>query len=167
VGQGVSALVSFGLAGGLDPALRPGAVVVPRQVVEDGLVYAADPGLAARFGGFSGDVLLAGRAIVAAAADKAALFAATGAALVDLESGAVARVAQAAGLPFVAVRAVCDPAERTLPPAALLPLRADGGVGLPGVIASAIARPWQIPGLIGLGRDAGRARRALLAVSFR
>jgi len=39
VAQGATALVSFGLAGGLDPALIPGAVVVPAEVMEDGQRY--------------------------------------------------------------------------------------------------------------------------------
>ena len=32
VAEGAGALVSFGLAGGLDPALRPGALVVPARI---------------------------------------------------------------------------------------------------------------------------------------
>ncbi|MDE1921822.1 MAG: hypothetical protein KGI55_00230, partial [Gammaproteobacteria bacterium] len=32
---GVSALISWGVAGGLDPALRPGAIVLPVAVIAD------------------------------------------------------------------------------------------------------------------------------------
>ena len=35
VREGVTALVSFGIAGGLDPALRPGTIVVPQEVLMD------------------------------------------------------------------------------------------------------------------------------------
>ena len=42
-GSGVSALVSFGLAGGLDPGLAPGSVLVPAQVQRDGLTVPVDP----------------------------------------------------------------------------------------------------------------------------
>ena len=35
VAAGADALVSFGLAGGLDPALAPGAILVPREVIAD------------------------------------------------------------------------------------------------------------------------------------
>ncbi|MBV9758454.1 MAG: hypothetical protein JO047_15510, partial [Alphaproteobacteria bacterium] len=33
IDAGVRALLSFGLAGGLDPALRPGALLIPREVL--------------------------------------------------------------------------------------------------------------------------------------
>lgn len=161
IARGVTGLVSFGLAGGLNPAVRPGAVIVPETVLAGGAVFHADAALAARFGGFAGGPLLAGTKIVASAADKARMHAATGADAVDLESGAVAR----AGLPFAVVRAICDPAERTLPPAAMIPLRRGGGVDLGRILLSVARRPGQIPGLIGLGRDAAVARQALIRLT--
>lgn len=162
VGDGATALVSFGLAGGLDPALRPGMVVVASVVLADGERLAADAALAARFGGVTGHVLLAGAAVVADAAAKQAMFAATGAQAVDLESGAVARIASTCGLPFAVVRAICDPAERDLPPAALVALDRDGGIAVMAVVRSLVRRPGQIFGLLALARDAAVARRALV-----
>jgi len=42
VEAGVSALITFGMAGGLDPALRPGSVVLPRELISpEGRHYAA------------------------------------------------------------------------------------------------------------------------------
>jgi adenosylhomocysteine nucleosidase len=164
VAQGVTGLVSFGLAGGLDPALRPGAVVVPSVVLAGGVARAVDAGLAERFGGVTGHTMLAGSVVAASAAEKRDLRAATGAHAIDLESGAVADVAAAHGLTFVVVRAVCDPAERDLPPAALIALDPAGGIGIWGVLRSVLAAPWQVPGLLALARDAGQGRRALVAV---
>jgi adenosylhomocysteine nucleosidase len=162
LGQGVSALVSFGLCGGLDPALRPGAVVVPRAVLWDGESYAADPALSAALGGISAEALFAGAAVAADPTTKARLFAATGAAAIDLESGAVAMVARRAGVPFAVLRAVCDPAEAGLPPAALVALDAGGAVSVWAVARSVLRDPRQIPALIALGRAAGVARAALV-----
>ncbi len=162
VEQGAQALVSFGLAGGLDPALRPGDVIVPAEVIEAGVLYAADPALSARFGGVTAHRLLAGDAVVATASAKLAAARASGAQAVDLESGAVVRVAREFGLPFAVVRAICDPAERDLPPAALAALDARGGIGPWRVLRSLFRQPGQVPGLIGLALDAGRARRALV-----
>jgi adenosylhomocysteine nucleosidase len=162
--QGVTALVSFGLAGGLDPTLWPGDVVVASQVLLDDRRLTANAALATRFGGPTGHTILAGAAVVADAAAKAHLFETTGAHAVDLESGAVARAAIAHGLPFAVVRAICDPSERDLPPAALIALDPAGRIGLAALIRSVLAQPTQIAGLLRLGRDAARARRALISV---
>jgi adenosylhomocysteine nucleosidase len=167
VERGATALVSFGLAGGLDPALRPGAVIVARDVLSNGARFATDVALGAAFGGITGQTVLAGTAVVADAVAKRALFTATGAHAVDLESGAVIAVARAHGLPFAVVRAVCDPAERDLPPAALVALGPDGGIGLLAVLRSVVRRPGQIAGLLAVARDAARARRGLVGVAER
>jgi adenosylhomocysteine nucleosidase len=162
VGYGVSHLVSFGLCGGLDPALRPGTLLVPRQVRDGAECYATDAALAERLGGWSGGDLLAEHAVVVAASAKARLFAATGAAAMDLESGAVARVARWHGVRFAVLRAVCDPAGRDLPPAALAALDPAGAIGLRGVLASIVTNPGQLLALLCLARDAAAARRALI-----
>jgi adenosylhomocysteine nucleosidase len=164
VREGATALISFGLAGGLDPALRPGMVVVPETVLSGGQAFHADAALTARFGGFTGHRLLAGETVATDAAAKRGLLAATGAQAIDLESGAVARVAASHGLPFAVVRAICDPAERDLPPAALVALDQAGAVGLLAVLRSVLWQPGQIPALLTLASDAARARRSLLRV---
>ena len=105
--------------------------------------------------------MLGAEDVVASAAAKATLFAATGAAAVDLESGAVARVATEHGLPFAVLRAICDPAERDLPPAALIALDRRGAVGVMRVIGSVLAHPGQLAALLALAADAAAARRAL------
>ncbi len=164
VRDGATALVSFGLAGGLDPVLPAGTLVVPRAILHQGAEYPCDPALVQRVSGEAEVVawLLAGDKVIETAADKAALWRHTGAAVVDLESGVVAEVAAAHGLPFVALRAICDPASRDLPPAAVHALDESGRVA-PMEMASQLARhPSQIFGLIALGRDAARARRALI-----
>ena len=161
VARDAAGLISFGLAGGLDPALRAGALVVPAMVIEAGHSYATDPALAARLGGTMAVRALAGTAVLATAAAKLAAHHATGAAIIDLESGAVARVAARHGLPFAVLRAVCDPASRTLPPLALTALDAGGRINTGSVMAALLRQPGQIPALIGLARDALRARAAL------
>jgi adenosylhomocysteine nucleosidase len=162
IARGVGGLVSFGLAGGLDPALPAGAVIVPGAILLDEQAWPTDAALSARLGDDGAETLLAGSEVLATADAKAAAFARTGCAAVDLESGAVARAAREAGLPFAALRAVCDPAGRNLPPAALAALDAEGGIVLMRVLASLARRPNQLPAIMALGSDAARARRALL-----
>jgi adenosylhomocysteine nucleosidase len=161
VAAGAAALVSFGLAGGLDPSLRPGDLIVPVAVVQNGVSLATDPGLTAWLGGATPHRLLAAGTVAADAANKRRLWQATGAAAVDLESGAVAQVATLHHLPFAVLRAICDPAERDLPPAALAALDGRGAIGLARVAGSVIAQPGQIPALLRLAADAAAARRAL------
>ena len=160
VAGGAGALLSFGLAGGLNPALAAGAVVVPAAVLAGGRRFSTDATLAARFGAIAG-LLLAGETVLATLADKQAAFRETGALAVDLESGAVARVAARHRLPFAVLRVVCDPAGRALPPAALAALDSQGAIGAWRVLASVLAHPRQIAALLALAGDAARARRAL------
>jgi adenosylhomocysteine nucleosidase len=160
--QGATALVSFGVCGGLDPALRPGALIVPRAVLAGGACYPTDAGLSAALGGWSAGALLADAVPATDPASKREKFAATGAVAIDLESGAVAELAAARKKPFAALRAVCDPAEAGLPPAALAAIDAAGRVSVWAVAASLLREPTQIPALIALGRTAGVARAALV-----
>lgn len=152
---GTSGLISFGLAGGLAPGLRPGDLILGREVIADGLSWATDAAwtdllLAALPDALPGPVA-AGTAIINSVDGKSALYARTGAAVVDTESQIVARVAHEHGLPFAVIRAVCDPCDMALPPAALLPLTADGRPNLPGILRSLLRQPRQLPQLIRLG----------------
>jgi len=74
-------------------------------------------------------------------------------------------VAQAHELPFAVVRAICDPAERDLPPAATVALDQKGAVGLIRVLGSLLSYPSQWRDLMALGSDVARARRTLIAVA--
>ena len=163
IDAGAAALVSFGLAGGLDPALRPGAVIVPSAVIVGDDRYATDADLSRMLGGATAHRLLGAETIVTCAVEKRSLHARTGAAAVDLESGAVARVAAARGIPFAVLRAICDPADRSLPPAALAALDVRGGIGVGRVLISVAAHPAQLPALFALAADAAAARRSLVA----
>jgi adenosylhomocysteine nucleosidase len=167
VEQGSKALVSFGFAGGLDPSLRAGTVVIPVSILSEDIMYAAEPSLAARFGGLTMHRLIAATTIAADAETKLRLYTTTQAHAIDLESGSVARVACARGLPFVAVRAISDPAERNLPPAALLALDRRGRVDLIRVLGSLLGQPNQLPALLRLASDAARARGALVRLTRR
>ncbi|MGH7079934.1 MAG: hypothetical protein ACREFU_17790 [Acetobacteraceae bacterium] len=159
--SGATGLLSFGLAGGLDPALRPGDLLVPRAVRAFGQDWPADPMLLQLLGGPTISLLLSEGTVVASAAAKRRLWHASGAAAVDLESGAVAEAAVRHDLPFAVLRAVCDPASRSLPRAALVALDAAGHVRPLRIIGVALARPRQVVALLALASDAAHARRAL------
>jgi adenosylhomocysteine nucleosidase len=163
VKQGCAGLISFGLAGGLDPTLRPGALIVPSAVIAGGKRYTADQTLSRRLGGATPHLLLGADAMAESVEEKRRQRGLTSAAAIDLESGAVARVAATHNVPFAVLRAICDPADRALPPAALVALDTHGGIKAWRVLASIVARPAQLPALLALAADAAAARRSLIA----
>jgi adenosylhomocysteine nucleosidase len=163
IAAGARALVSFGLAGGLDPALRPGTIIVPTGVITaDVSSFITDKELVERLGGATPHVSLTTPQVVASAAIKRQLYETTGAAALDLESGAVAHAASVRRLPFAVLRAICDPAERCLPSAALGALDAQGAIAVWRVLVSLAADPRQLPPMLRLAADAAAARRSLL-----
>jgi adenosylhomocysteine nucleosidase len=159
-GDGRGMILSIGLAGALSPELTVGDVVIASLAADEGRGKLAERlhGLlpTARLGTIVGQDLPA-----ATLADKQQLYAATGALAVDMESHVAARVAAAHGLPFAAIRAISDDAGRTLPPAALVGMKPDGGMALGAVLASLARAPAQLPALIRTGIDAERAFGAL------
>lgn len=159
---GATALISFGLAGGLKPGLKPGTVLVPSVVIAGTRIYPCDYRLMEFLGGATPGPILAGHKIAASTQAKTLLYQRNHPAAIDLESGSVAEVAKKKKLPFAVLRAVADPAERNLPPAALVALKDDGSLDFIRLMRSIALRPWQIPGLIAVGRDAKAARQALL-----
>ncbi|MBX9885370.1 MAG: phosphorylase [Novosphingobium sp.] len=151
---GPALVLSSGLAGGLDPALPVGAVVIAGDAVLMRELLKACP--SAIPGTVTGQ-----DSIAAEAAGKAQLRRVTDAAAVDMESHIAARVARRHGALFAAIRVISDAADETLPPAALIGMRPDGGIALGAVLVSLARHPAQLPALIRTGRHAGLAHRKL------
>lgn len=162
-------VVSFGLCGGLDPALRAGDIVVGTKVVAAGQSIDADAAAAELLAGrlsacgeraHLGAVACVDRPVLTPD-EKARLRLATGAAVVDMESLVAARFARARGVALAVLRVVCDPADRAVPAIATEALRPDGAVDLARVLARSVASPAQIPGLLAVARDSAIAHRGL------
>ncbi|GJE19160.1 phosphorylase [Methylobacterium marchantiae] len=166
---GCRAVVSFGIAGGLDPALAPGDIVIATGIVSDAGRRETDFGYRAallaalsRAGVRALGADLAGvDAAVMSVEAKAGLRARTGAAAVDMESHVAADFADRHGLPFAAIRVVCDPAGRALPAFVATALKPNGDPDILAVLAALARRPAHLPALIRLARDSGRAFGAL------
>lgn len=168
ISRGATALLSFGIAGGLESAIRPGTVVLAREVVlPDGSRLAADAtwadkvALAAR-GMAPHRAPIAGTDRILTSTDlKSELRHRTGAVAVDMESHGVARAAARHSLPFLVIRAVADPAERTLPQSAVAGLDAGGSVRPLATLAALTTDPKQITTLFGVAADTLTALIAL------
>jgi adenosylhomocysteine nucleosidase len=168
VEAGVSALMTFGMAGGLDPTLEAGSVVLPRELIsEAGTRWLASRSWRERVAAAvsplravtEGNLLTSVRAIDTPAG-KTAAFRATGAAAVDMESAAVAEIAGKHNLPFIAVRVIVDTAADKLPRAVVNASRA-GKVHIGRLVAGLVVAPGEIVALI---RLAQRYRIAILSL---
>lgn len=164
-GNQYAAVVSFGVAGGLCPSLRPGDAVLGTLVVhETGAIEThahfsdvlhqgfTDAGVRTQKGAVAGV-----DAPAMSAAGKSELRRSSSAIAVDMESHIAGAFAQAMGLPFAIVRVACDPAERALPPLAARAIKPNGGVDLPHVLRELAREPRQLKSLFLAGADSGAA----------
>ena len=159
LGSSRRALIAAGFCGAIDPALRVGDVIVAERVVDEmsGETFLPDPGLLTATTGRRGTLVTAAR-LVRTPAQRARI---AGDAC-DMESAALARVAAAAGVPFVAIRAVTDEAGHTLPDFDRLSDAA--GRLTPGLgLIYFLTHPREVPRLLRLGPAARRAGRSLAA----
>jgi adenosylhomocysteine nucleosidase len=171
---GARALISWGIAGGLDPGLAAGTLVLPREIISPDDVWFATAtdwrehvrsAIEAQYPVCTGSLLTC-RAPLGSVAAKARAFRETAAVAVDMESSAVAEVAAAQRLPFLAVRAIVDGAADEIPGAALMAATAGTATLRIGRLLTTLARaPGELPALIRLAGRYGRARRALSAVA--
>jgi adenosylhomocysteine nucleosidase len=173
LGDGCEILLSWGLAGGLNPALAPAQLLIGTAAIAGpGERHAADDALHRELLGrlsplaaVAGSFYTAPHAI-ASAREKTRLHAAHAADAVDMESAAIARAADRANARFAAIRCVVDPADFDLPVAAEKALDAQGRLRLSVVIFQVVRHPGEI---IRLMKLAGwyRAARAKLVDAAR
>jgi adenosylhomocysteine nucleosidase len=165
----IRGVISFGVAGGLDPSLRSGDIVVATEVMAgDGRWLAglsltetqiASIALGRRRvvrGGLAGV-----EEVVIAQAGKAALRLTTGAAAVDMESHIAADYATKAGLPFAALRVISDPAGRALPALAKHAIKPNGEIDLSKILRGVARNPRSLRALVSSGIDFNRALKSL------
>jgi adenosylhomocysteine nucleosidase len=165
----IRGVISFGVAGGLDPTLKSGDVVVATEVLAGDARWLA--GLALNEEVIASVALgrrrvvrgsLAGaEEVVAARHLKAALHSETGAAAVDMESHIAAAYAAEAGLPFAALRVISDPASRALPALARAVIKPNGDIDLRKILRGVARNPTTLRALVSTGIDFNRALKSL------
>lgn len=164
--DGALAILSIGVSGGLDPALMSGALVVgEKTVVGNGEAWSSDERLlgasSKTLSNIKTGVLFGADDIIDSAEAKAILFQKYRAIAVDMESHGCAKAAAEASVPFLAIRAIADPADRALPPAALGAIAPDGSTRVFKTLGAALGDPKQFPVLMKLGADSAAATKTL------
>ena len=158
VGIGAGALLSFGVAGGCNPDLPSGTVILAtgiRDLAADGTgdILYTNRGWQRRLKSLLlGNVLLE-EGIIASVDEPATgtdtkrrLFEDGRAAAVDMESAAAARVAMEAGIPFMALRVIVDAADTSLPTAAMAGMTNDGATQIGPVLQALLSPAAGYPG---------------------
>lgn len=172
IAGGAGALLSWGYAGALDPDLEPGTVVVPVRVrsaerdalAADTVWQAALADAFGREGRVSTGDLWSAAAPLGTPAAKASAYAATSAVAVDMESAAIARAADEAGLPWAAVRVIVDGAGDMLPANVGRFVDPTGGVRYVPVLAALLSpRQWRVLGVLARRNRAARVKLGRLA----
>ncbi len=171
---GATALASFGMAGGLDPTLICGAVLLPEEVAAGAgpetapsatsndwrqRLRAALPASCIAGGG---RLLTVDRPVGRNA--KVDLWHRSRAAAVDMESAAIAAVAAQADRPFIALRVIVDTAADELPPA-VIAASAGGRLRTGRLLAGLVRAPGEVTALIRLSARYRIATRVLADVA--
>ena len=166
VRNGCRSIISFGVAGGLAPDLLPGDCVVASSIIDYPTLRPTDPLWSAKLLAMIPEArhgpIVGVNSVVSDPADKQKLHELTGAVAVDMESHLVAWLAASHGLSFASVRVVIDPADRAVPPAALLAMAPGGGTDVSSMLWEILARPSQLAALMRIAADAYVARTALI-----
>lgn len=166
---GADALVSWGSAAGLDPDLSAGTLLLAEAVKAPGQVcYQVDlrwrEYVRARLTNsiaFVDGAIASTPTVLDCPEQKSVLFRSTQAVAADMESGAVAEVAQQTGKPFLVVRAVSDPAGMVVPTHLLGETDRWGSIPLTSVLRTAARSPRDLINLVRLGKGYFAALRTL------
>lgn len=150
----VTVLMSVGLAGAGDPAMRVGGIVRAGVVI--------DSGTGERFENSQFKDVLVSAGAVASVREKARLREAYGTAAVDMEAAAVARIARAHGLEFRAIKAISDEADFEVEGLSRF-ATTDGQFREAAFVLHAAVRPAMWGKVIALGRNSNKAVSALTA----
>ena len=167
--QGAERLISWGCAAALSPDLRPGDLTLPEQLISDDLEsidircpwLTEMQALLKPLNPASHISLASSNTIVATSKDKQDIYRKTGAAALDMESVAIAKVAKAHRIDFLAIRSIADPADMNLPKAVAHALNQDGEVNIAKLLNHLIKHPLELPSLIQLGRHFHASQKTL------
>lgn len=146
-------ILSAGYAGAVDRSLRVGEVLRPSRVIDaKGAAVADIPG--------APRAILMSDVTIADAAQKARLSSAYGAVAVDMEAAAVARVAQARGIAFCALKVISDEHDAKLPKMERF-VATNGRFRTAAFTLHVAMRPWLWGSVMQLAKNSAKASEIL------
>ena len=173
VSNGATHLISWGCAAALSPELKPGDLTLADSLLDAQHVqininsawHAQVKNSLAKSLSVHTGTLLESLQIVALSSDKKQLHTKTNAIVLDMESVAIAKVAQEKNLPFLAIRAIADPVKMDLPQAVSVAMNKQGKVLISPLLKYLLFHPSELAGLIKLGLHFHAAKKTLKHVA--
>lgn len=173
VAEGATALLSWGSGGGLQPNLSPGNLILPKTIIDlQERILRADEAWHNRlYQSLSSHLpihtepLAQSPTVLTTPVEKLDFFKQTAAIAVDMESGSVAEVASKANLPFMAIRAIVDTSDMTIPLSGLTAIDEYGGLRPMHLLGSLLRRPADLLLLNQLRSNFTAARTTLSTVA--
>ena len=163
----IMGIVSFGIAGGMDPKLRSGSVLLPKAVVTaDGAFFQTDDtwrrSVAKNWPVAREQSRQLGvNKLIKSTDEKMQLFQATGAHALDMESHVIAAYAKKRGIPFLILRSIADSAKDTVPEIALAGMNKNGRATALSLLGKLIQHPSSLTQVAKLAYSSNTAMRAL------
>jgi len=173
IDNGANQLVSWGCAAAIAVGLKPGDLVLAASVltadhdsiVIDKIWHNTCQSLLSHQLTMHTGQLLESKHLVATSQEKQQLNLASSAIALDMESAAVAQIAQQHQVPFLVLRAIADPVEMDLPSAISHSLNSAGDVEIGKLLLFLASHPSQTLGLIKLGWHFQAAKNTLKQVA--
>ncbi|CAH9017816.1 purine phosphorylase [Candidatus Nitrosacidococcus sp. I8] len=172
VAAGAKALISWGVAGGLAPHIKSGTLLLPKQIrVTEDEIYHTDHEWRQRIINrldsrltFSIDALHHTEITLGCPETKNLIYHQTQCVATDMESAPIASVAAKAGIPFLVIRSVVDPAHMALPNSILSTVNMEGNIRKLALLANLLKCPKDILKLWQLATHFHAARTTLRTV---
>jgi hypothetical protein len=170
IDMGATGLLSFGISGSLSPTAETGTLLIANMIVlptQESVTSSQDWVSRLQDAAYASALPLqtvsmyGSNSLIGSPEEKAELFRKTSAIAVDMESAGVACAASVAGRPFAALRAIADPAHRSIPASAAKVVRIDGGIRPLAALGALVRKPADLGTYIRLGQDSQKGLASL------
>jgi len=170
----IDALISWGVAGAIDPELKVGDMLISETVFYRDKKFTSSLSwfnniikeLQSKFSNVRSGLIVSNTEICSSIENKQSLYKNTGAVAVDMESGAIAEIAYSKKIDFITIRAISDDANTIIPGVVLNNTDPLGRPDLFPFLFSCIKQPGQIIDLFKLAKRYKKALSSLIEIAL-